>query len=157
MVAPNLPLPAPGSKLIIVEIGGQQFAMDIMVVREIRGWTASTPLPHAPDYVHGMINLRGVVLPVVDLGLRLGQAATPPDGASVVVVAHIQDRPVGLRVNAVCDILTVTENMIQAPPDIGAGQAKDFVAGIITTDVGIVTLLSLAQVLPSEAVMHKAA
>ncbi len=147
----------PGSKLIIVEIGEQKFAMDIMAVREIRGWTASTPLPHAPDYVHGMINLRGVVLPVVDLGMRLGIATTPPDSSSVVVVVHIADQPVGLRVNTVCDIMTVAENMVQATPAIGAAQVGEFVAGVMTTDAGIITLLSLDLILPQDAIVADAA
>ena len=67
-----------GHELIIVEISRQKFAIDIMSVREIRGWTTSTPLPHAPAHVLGMINLRGAILPVVDLGARLGRGASVP-------------------------------------------------------------------------------
>ena len=119
-----------------------------MLVREIRGWGHSTPLPHAPDYVHGMINLRGAVLPVVDLGARLGFARTEPDRSSVVVVTQIQDSVVGLLVDAVCDILLLTPDMIQAAPDVGSRAARDFVQGVITTKDGIVSVLSLDHVLP---------
>jgi purine-binding chemotaxis protein CheW len=148
MTASQAQFPPVGAELIMVQIGDQQFAIDIMSVREIRGWAASTPLPHAPPYVHGMINLRGLILPVVDLGSRLGLASTQPDSASVVVVAEINGRQVGLLVDAVCDILLLTENMLQETPDVGAPIIQDFVQGVMTTDDGIVTLLCLNQVLP---------
>jgi purine-binding chemotaxis protein CheW len=143
-------LPAIGAELLMVRICEQKFAIDIMSVREIRGWVPSTPLPHAPAYVHGMINLRGAVLPVVDLGARLGLATTEPQSSSVVVVAQIGERQVGLVVDEVCDILTVADNLAQDPPDVGGGAVRDFVLGILTTDDGIVTLLGLDAVLPSE-------
>ncbi|MDO8378748.1 chemotaxis protein CheW [Phenylobacterium sp.] len=148
MSAPQTRLPAVGAELIMVQIGDQQFAIDIMSVREIRGWASSTPLPHAPPYVRGMINLRGVILPVVDLGSRLGLGTSQPDSSSVVVVAQINGRQVGLLVDAVCDILLLTENMLQETPDVGSTVIQDFVQGVMTTEGGIVTLLSLDEVLP---------
>jgi purine-binding chemotaxis protein CheW len=141
-------LPHVGAELISIMAGGQQFAIDIMSVREIRGWTASTPLPHAPSHVLGMINLRGSILPVVDLASRLGLGLATPNQSSVVVVTQIHDREVGLLVDAVCDILTVTENMLHEPPDVGADQVREFVDAVMSTDEGIVSLLSLDNVLP---------
>jgi len=144
-------LPAVGAELVTVAIGGQQFAIDIMMVREIRGWTASTPLPHAPSYVLGMINLRGAVLPVVDLGSRLGLTGCARTSSSVVIVAHIDGRQVGLLVDEVCDIVVLAENMLQPAPQVGADRSEEFVQGVITTDAGIVTLLTLDGVLPRVA------
>ena len=141
---------AAGRELIVVEIASQRFAIDIMTVREIRGWTASTRLPHAPGHVLGMINLRGQVLPVIDFAARLGLSTSEPNAASVVIVAEIGDRLVGLLVDAVCDIIAVTEDMVQPPPGVGTDDVREFVQGIISTDEGIVTLLSLDQVLPTE-------
>ena len=141
-------IPQPGSELISVLIRGQAFAIDIMSVREIRGWRAATPLPHAPPRVLGMMNLRGVALPVVDLGARLGMGPAQPDAASVVVVAQAGDVQVGLVLDAVCDILQVTPGMIQAPPDVGSEDGLRFVTGVMTTDSGIVGLLCLDHLLP---------
>ncbi|MCR5879031.1 chemotaxis protein CheW [Phenylobacterium sp. J367] len=118
-----------------------------MTVREIRGWTASTPLPHAPAYVLGMINLRGVVLPVVDLAGLLGLARIAPDASSVVVVADIGGRPVGLLVDAVCDIVSVQDGDLQPPPELGSNYAG-FVSGVIPDTDGIVTVLKLDGALP---------
>lgn len=143
-------LPPVGAELISVQIGGQLFAIDIMSVREIRGWTASTKLPHSPAHVLGMINLRGSILPVVDLGLRLGIVHNPPDSSSVVIVAQIGETQVGLLVDAVCDILTVMPDMIQEPPDIGVEAVRGFVRGVMTIETGIVSLLCLDNVLPND-------
>ncbi|MCR5879029.1 chemotaxis protein CheW [Phenylobacterium sp. J367] len=137
-------------ELISIRVGEQMFALDIMKVREIRGWTASTPLPHAPSYVLGMINLRGTVLPVLDLSGRLGLPPRTPDASSVVVVAELAGRPVGLLVDAVCDIITVDAAQIQAAPDLGSGDT-DFVRGVITLETEIVTLLDLDTALPETA------
>ncbi|WP_374469413.1 chemotaxis protein CheW [Phenylobacterium sp.] len=144
--------PAGARELISIQVGSQLFALDIMRVREIRGWTASTPLPHAPGYVLGMINLRGAVLPVLDLSARLGLPPRSPDASSVVVVAELAGRPVGLLVDAVCDIITVESAQIQAAPELGGGGPEaDFVRGVITMEDAIVTLLDLDGALPETA------
>jgi len=143
-------LPQPGSKLVTVSLGDQFFCLDIMSVREIRGWTTSTPLAHAPEYVLGMINLRGTILPVVDLAARLGLGKSEPTASSVVVVVQLDDRQAGLMVDAVCDIVTVGENMLQEPPDVGGGNVLDFIYGVMSTDEGIVSLLKLDNLLPEE-------
>ena len=137
-----------GHELIVVEIRGQRFALDIMSVREIRGWIATTHLPQAPDHVLGMINLRGAVLPVIDFSARLGLGPSEPSTASVVIVAEVGDRVAGLLVDAVCDILPRGEGMLQPVPDVGEARVHDFVRGVIMTDAGIVTLVALECVLP---------
>ncbi|MBA4794392.1 MAG: chemotaxis protein CheW [Phenylobacterium sp.] len=145
---PNI---AAGAELITVVVGGQQFAMDIQKVREIRGWTTSTPLPKAPDYVLGMINLRGAVLPVLNLATRLGLPASEAKASSVVIVVDLGGRTVGLLVDAVCDILAVTEGQVQPAPSIGGGAAQTLAYGMITTEEGITTLIDLSGVLPPES------
>jgi purine-binding chemotaxis protein CheW len=137
-----------GGEIIVVEVRGQQFAIDIMHVREIRGWVASTRLPHAPPYVLGMINLRGQVLPVIDFGARLGLGSTEPQTSSVVIVVEINSGLVGLLVDAVCDILTLSEGMLQPPPEVGEPMVREFVRGVITASDGIISLLGLDRVLP---------
>jgi purine-binding chemotaxis protein CheW len=134
-------------ELISITVGGQLFALDIMSVREIRGWTTSTPLPHAPAYVLGMINLRGTVLPVLDLACFLTLPPCTPDKSSVVVVANINDQPVGLLVDAVCDIINVQDSEIQNPPDMGGNQ-QGVVRGVVTIGENIVTLLELSGAVP---------
>lgn len=135
-------------ELIVLRIAGQTFATDIMSVREIRGWTASVALPHAPDYMLGMINLRGQILPVIDFAARLGLPAATPNAASVVVVCELGDQLIGLLVEAVCDIIAVAPADVQPTPDVGAPEVTEFVRGVITTPEGIVTLLALEALRP---------
>ena len=94
-------------ELLSFRVADQEYSVDIMSVREIRGWTRATSLPHAPDYVRGVINLRGSVLPVVDLATRLGIEAGEPNERSVIIVVDVGGRTVGLRVDAVSDILSI--------------------------------------------------
>ena len=105
-------------QFITFRSGEQEFGADIMTIREIRGWTETTPLPHAPVYVRGVINLRGVVLPVVDLKARLGATPTDANPKHVIVVVETGDRTIGLLVDAVSDILTVTAGDIQTTPEL---------------------------------------
>lgn len=143
-------IPAPGAELISVRIADQAYAVDIMAVREIRGWSAATPLPHAPPHVLGMMNLRGAILPVIDLGARLGLGPAAPNASSLAVVAQIGEAQMGLAVDAVSDILTVTEGLIQPAPDVGSETSRAFVAGVMTTDAGIVSVLALDAILPQD-------
>ncbi len=138
------------TELLSVRIGEQEFALNIMSVREIRGWSSSTPLPHAPIYIKGMVNLRGLVVAIVDLAERLGLPTNEPTASSVVVVAEIGDQIVGLLVDAVCDIITVTDDMIQQSPSVGAGPANDAVQGLVILDGRIVSVIRVDAILPQD-------
>ena len=139
-----------GSELLSVRVGQQAFALDILLVKEIRGWSAATPLPHAPQHLLGMMDLRGTVMPVLDLGARLGLGSAMPTPTSVVVVVQVGDNTVGLLVEAVCDILQVSEGLIQPAPRAGTGMASSFVSGVMTSDEGIISVLCLYYILSVE-------
>ncbi|MEP3439229.1 MAG: chemotaxis protein CheW [Hoeflea sp.] len=130
-------------ELIAFTIGEQEFCVEVMAVREIRGWTPATPLPHSPDYVCGMINLRGVVLPVMDMSLRLGMAATVPSPRHVIIVIHVAGQLIGLLVDAVSDIVTVSSGEIQPAPDVSKEMDRDFILGIIPIEGRMVCLIQL--------------
>jgi purine-binding chemotaxis protein CheW len=136
-------------ELISFRIGAQEFCVDIMAVREIRGWTPATPLPHAPAYVRGVINLRGTVLPIVDLAERLGLPPSEPTQRHVIIVAQVAKQVVGLLVDAVSDILTVGEDLVQPPPDVASERVRLFVRGLLAIEKRMVSLISLDRVLPA--------
>jgi purine-binding chemotaxis protein CheW len=135
-------------ELISFRVGAQEFCVDIMAVREIRGWTAATALPQSPDYVRGVINLRGAVLPIVDLASRLGFASAETTARHVIIVAQIGAQQVGLLVDAVSDILTVTDAMVQPTPEVASDSAKAFIRGLIALDGRMISLIGLDHVLP---------
>ena len=146
----------PGRELISFRIGAQEFCVDIMEVREIRGWTPATALPQAPAFVRGVINLRGAVLPIVDLGARLGLGTADPTARHVIIVAQVQNQVVGLLVDAVSDILTVTDDMIQPTPDVASEMVRTFVRGLLAIEGRMVSFISLDRVLPDSELDHAA-
>ena len=128
-------------------IGDSEYSVEIMSVREIRGWTRTTSLPHAPHFVRGVINLRGTVLPVVDLALRLGLDASEPEERNVIIVVDVGSRVMGLRVDAVSDILAFSDDQLQPPPEMTS--KSRFVRALTILDERMVRILDLEAVLPS--------
>lgn len=135
-------------ELIAFRIGDQEFTVNIMSVREIRGWTPATPMPHTPSYMMGVINLRGAVLPIIDLSARLGMKPAEPTARHVIIVAQVYDRIVGLLVDAVSDILTVTDDTIQPTPEVASDLEKTFARGIIALENRMICLVELEAIFP---------
>ncbi len=135
-------------ELIAFRIGDQEFCVNIMAVREIRGWTPATPMPHAPGYMMGVINLRGAVLPIVDLSARLGMREAEPTARHVIIVAQVHNRVVGLLVEAVSDILTITEENIQPVPEISSDMERQYARGILSIDKRMICLIELDALFP---------
>ena len=135
-------------ELISFRVGAQEFCVDIMAVREIRGWTGVTALPQSPVFVRGVMNLRGAVLPIVDLAARLGFGAAEASARHVIIVAQIGPRFVGLLVDAVSDILTVTDETIQPTPDVASEVARAFVRGLLAIEGRMISLIGLDNLLP---------
>jgi purine-binding chemotaxis protein CheW len=137
-------------EMITFLIGAQEYCIDVMTVREIRVWTPATPVAHAPDFVCGVINLRGAVLPIIDFAARLGLQATAPTTRHAILVVQIHNQTVGLLVEGVSEILTIAQELIQPTPDVASQTAKDFVSGIIATDGRMISLVALDAILPKE-------
>ncbi len=140
---------ASARELIAFRIGAQEFCVDIMSVREIRGWTPATALPQSPGFVRGVVNLRGAVLPIIDLAARLGFSPAEPTARHVIIVAQIDNQMIGLLVDAVSDILSVTDDLVQATPDVASDMAKTFVRGVLAIDQRMISLIALDHVLPA--------
>lgn len=135
--------PPPGKKKFLTfYVGDQEFCMDIMLVREIRGWTSVTMLPHAPVDVLGVMNLRGSIVPIVDLSARLGLGPCERRARDVIIVAIVSEQVVGLLVTAVFDIVEVAPNEIQPMPRISCAEASDFIGGIISSREHTLRVLS---------------
>jgi purine-binding chemotaxis protein CheW len=132
-------------QFITFRTADQEFGADIMTIREIRGWTETTPLPHSPDYVRGLINLRGMVLPVVDLKSRLGQGTTQVTPKHVIIVVRCGERTMGLLVDAVSDILTASASDIQPTPELARDVKEELVEGIAVLDQRMVTILGMEK------------
>jgi purine-binding chemotaxis protein CheW len=140
------------SDVVAFRIGDQDYCIDIDVVREIRGWSPTTVLPHAPPYVMGVINLRGNVVAVIDLAARLGLGKTQPTPRHVVVIVTFGHQTVGLMADVVSDILGIGEAELKPVPDVGCDTTRAFINNVITLEDGrILRKLELSEVLPRRA------
>lgn len=130
-------------QLITFHLGSQSFGLDIMAIREIRAWTPTTRLPHVKPYVAGVVNLRGTVLPVIDLAARLGWEPTSPTERHVIIVAQIGGQLRGLIVDAVSDIVTTQDEDIQQPPSTGNDAVVPFLEGLVAMEDRMLMVLDL--------------
>lgn len=139
-----------GGKLELISfvIADQEFCIDTRAVREIRGWTAPTLMPNAPPYVLGVINLRGTVMPVLDLRARLGFGETASTSRHVYVVVDHGDRLVGLMVDAVQETFSVDGDQLQSPPAIDYGGSAALVDAILPMEGRMLSRLVLDALLP---------
>ncbi|UWR13050.1 chemotaxis protein CheW [Sulfitobacter mediterraneus] len=131
-------------ELLTFQLADQEYSLDIMSVREIRGWTRATPLPHAPKFMKGVINLRGTVLPVMDLAQRLGLAAREQNDRNVIIVVKHEETMTGLLVDAVSDIIALTSDDLQPPPELSSGTANGVVNALTLIDDRMIRVLDLA-------------
>lgn len=140
---------APDKEVVAFRVADQDFCFDIMSVREIRGWTDTTTLPHAQSYVKGVINLRGSVVPVVDLSDRLGFGKTDPCARHVIIITVVDGQTVGLLADVVSDILSVADEAMHPVPDMVSDQVKSFISGVVLIEDRMIRRLDLSRVLPA--------
>lgn len=132
-------------QLIAFSIDEQIYGVEITTVREIRAWAGATPLPNTHDYVRGVINLRGTIVPIFDLRARFGDGKTDPTKTHVVVVMSVGEKWIGILVDAVSDILTVSKDDIHTVPE-GNSADTELLNGIVTHDNRMVGLVDLHAV-----------
>jgi purine-binding chemotaxis protein CheW len=144
MAAAAVALP---NQVISFAIGDDQYGVDIMAVREIKGWSEITHLPRQPDYVRGVLNLRGVIVPIVDLRCRFGQGLTEATPLHIVIIVQIAAKPVGLLADRVLDIVSFEPAQVQPVPRIANSSRVNFLAGLITIDGAMIALIDLQNLL----------
>ena len=144
----------PTRQFITCTLGQAEYGIDIMAVREIKGWTETTALPHAPDWIRGVINLRGIIVPILDLRTRFGLGTTAPTPMHVVVIIQTGTRTAGLLVDAVSDIIAISSGDIRPVPDVNIDAPESLLSGLVPLERGMVALVSLDQLLsfPADAI-----
>ncbi|CAH0200462.1 chemotaxis protein CheW [Roseomonas sp. CECT 9278] len=135
------------AQYITCTLDDAEFGIDIMAVHEIRGWTPPTAIPHAAAWMRGVTNLRGTIVPIVDLRARFGFGPTEPGAMHVVVIIQNGARTAGLLVDAVSDIVTVEAGRIRPVPEIGAAAPERLLSGLVPLERGMVSLVSLDTLL----------
>jgi len=128
-------------------LAGEEYGVDILAVQELRGWEPATPIPNTPSYVRGVINLRGVVVPIVDLRDRFHLERIDYGPTTVVVIVKVTDcgheRVLGIVVDAVSEVYNIPKADLQPPPDMGGSISIDYITGLTTIENKMVILLDI--------------
>ena len=134
-------------QFISFAIDDDQYGVEIMSVREIKGWSEITHLPKQPEYVRGVLNLRGVMVPIIDLRCRFGQGLTGATPIHIVIIVQVGTRQVGLLADRVLDIVSIDASQIQPVPRIAQASRVDFLSGLVTVDSAMIALIDLPNLL----------
>lgn len=134
-------------QLVVFNLGEEEYGVDILQVQEIKRLTEITRVPNAPDFVEGVINLRGNVIPVIDLHKRFQLGTTEITDESRIVIVNVRDITVGITVDAVSEVLTLEEDAFAAPPSLVAGIDASFIEAIGKLDDRLLILLNMDRIL----------
>ena len=138
-----------GEEFLAFTLGREEYGVDILKVQEIRGYDSVTRLPDAPDYIKGVINLRGTIVPVIDLRLKLRLKEARYDAFTVMIVLNVEDRVVGIVVDSVSDVIGLAAEQIRPTPEFGASVDTRFISGIGTVDDRMLILLDIERLMAS--------
>lgn len=132
-------------QFITFTVEDREYGIDIMSIREIKGWSQTTSLPNSPNYMRGVINLRGTVVPIIDLRARFNMGRTETTKTHVVMIVHVGKRLMGILVDAVSDILTLDTDTIRPVPALQDNHSNEILKGLVSLDDRMVGLLVLEK------------
>ena len=138
------------SLCLTFRLGDQDYGIAISKVQEIREWTKVTPLPNSPSYIKGMLNLRGAIVPVIDLRMRFGLDVLERDGFTVIIVVNVGSRLAGIVVDTVSDVISVDPGQRRALPEFEGHANRRFIEGLAQINDRLMVLLNVDQLVTSE-------
>ena len=136
-------------QLVTFKLGTEEFGVDILKVQEINKMMNITRIPNAPAFIEGVINLRGKIIPIVDLRKRLGFREQPYDKSTRIIVVELEGLVLGFIVDSVSEVLRIPENTIEPPPSMVAGIESEYIEGVGKLDDRLLILLELKKVFSS--------
>lgn len=137
-------------EFLVFSLGDEEYAIDILKVQEIRGYENVTRIANAPDFIKGVTNLRGVIVPIVDLRIKFHFDKVEYGGQTVVIVVNVADRVVGIVVDGVSDVMTLTPDQIKPAPEFGVTLSSDFLSGLGSLDDRMLVLVDIDKLLTSD-------
>lgn len=133
------------AEFVSFAIGADRYGVDIMSVREIKNWSGISPLAGQPDFVRGILNLRGAMVPIIDLRCRFEQGTTEATPTHIVIIVDIKGQLVGLLADQVLDIVPYDADKIQPVPRVVGESHADLLSGLVTDEDGMITLIDLSN------------
>ena len=139
----------PRQEFLAFTLGEEEYGIDILKVQEIRGYEAVTRIANAPEFIKGVVNLRGTIVPIVDMRIRFNLGTPTYDQLTVVIILNIMGRVVGMVVDTVSDVITLKSEEIKPPPEMGAAFGTDYLVGIGTHDDRMLILIDIDKLMSS--------
>ena len=136
-------------EVLVFALGGEEYGVDILKVQEIRGYNQVTRIANVPDFVKGVTNLRGSIVPIIDARIKFGLENAAYDQHTVVIVLNVGERVVGVVVDSVSDVLTLSPEQIKPAPDFGVAAATDHVLGLGSVDDRMLILVDIDRMMSS--------
>lgn len=130
-------------QFLTFRLHGQDYGMTILKIQEIKGWDKVTPIPNSPAYVKGVLNLRGVIVPVIDLRLRFGLPEAERDVFTVIIVANVNGRLAGIVVDAVSDVVNISTEQLCDAPEYEGQENREFIKGLAQVEGKLFVLLDV--------------
>jgi purine-binding chemotaxis protein CheW len=128
-------------------LGNEEYGINILKVQEIRGYDAVTKIANAPEFIKGVINLRGIIVPIVDMRIKFNLGSPTYDQFTVVIILNIADRVVGMVVDSVSDVITLNSGQIKPAPEMGSALNTDYLIGLGTIDERMVILVDIDRLM----------
>jgi purine-binding chemotaxis protein CheW len=138
-----------GQEYLAFTLGSEEYGIDILKVQEIRGYEAVTRIANAPDFIKGVINLRGIIIPVVDMRIKFKLGTPVYDQFTVVIILNIGGRIAGMVVDSVSDVTTLTPEQLKPAPEMGTAFTSDFLIGLGTIDERMLILIDIDKLMSS--------
>jgi purine-binding chemotaxis protein CheW len=138
-----------GSEYLAFTLGSEEYGIDILKVQEIRGYEAVTRIANAPEFIKGVINLRGIIIPVVDMRIKFNLGTPTYDQFTVVIILNIGGRIMGMVVDSVSDVTTLQPDQIKPAPEMGSAFNSDYLMGLGTVDERMLILIDIDKLMSS--------
>ncbi|MEM5458082.1 MULTISPECIES: chemotaxis protein CheW [Paraburkholderia] len=140
---------AGGQEFLVFTLGAEEYGIDILKVQEIRGYDNVTRIANAPEFIKGVINLRGIIVPIVDMRIKFHLGRVEYDHQTVVIILNVAHRVVGMVVDGVSDVLTLATDQIMPAPEFGATLTTEYLTGLGTVDGRMLILMDIEKLMTS--------
>jgi len=141
--------PAVAREFLTFRLGAEEYGVEILKVQEIRGYEAVTHIANSPEYIKGVINLRGVIVPIVDMRLKFNLGKADYDQFTVVIILNLKERVVGMVVDGVSDVVQLTDEQMRPAPEFGATVDADYITGLGTLNERMLILIDIEKLMAS--------
>lgn len=138
-----------GRELLTFTLGSEEYGIDILKVQEIRGYDAVTTIANAPEFIKGVINLRGIIVPIVDMRIKFHLGNVGYDQFTVVIILNIAKRVLGIVVDGVSDVITLTAEQLKPAPEFGASLDTQYITGLGTVDERMIIVVDIERLMTS--------